>query len=188
VAGDRKAADEVVKLQLRLPKTLHRRLVRQAKLHRTSLNTEILRALDLYGGSDDQWMMRREAIEALVKRTTAETVNVLAERLGITPTELETDVLLTRLRTADRGARANAISDATEAAVKLLCEQNRSLDEHAAREQVNAMIENVVSRETESDHVRALAVNAVLVRLRSKRSTLIVQPDVLISAVDDENK
>jgi HicB family len=52
-----KSQEEIVKLQLRLPASLHRRLVQRAQRNRTSLNTEILKALE----GDERRLMETRA-------------------------------------------------------------------------------------------------------------------------------
>jgi hypothetical protein len=52
-----KSEEHIVKLQLRLPASLHRRLVQRAQRNRTSLNTEILKAIE----GDERRLMETRA-------------------------------------------------------------------------------------------------------------------------------
>ena len=76
-----KRTDDVVKLNLRLPKTLHRKLREAARANNVSLNTEIINQLEgrSYGSIPDH-----------VKNLIQATATATAERMAIAGTETST--------------------------------------------------------------------------------------------------
>jgi hypothetical protein len=65
-------ASEVVKLNLRLPKNLHRRLTRDAKQNNVSLNTEIINQLE--GFKPAQVEMLTEMLRVAVDKATRDVI------------------------------------------------------------------------------------------------------------------
>jgi hypothetical protein len=69
--------DDIVKLNLRLPKKLHRRLTQQAKRNNTSLNTEIINVLTAAGEPKPEPKPIEEIIRAAAQQAAESTMTLV---------------------------------------------------------------------------------------------------------------
>jgi hypothetical protein len=154
-----KRASNIVQVKVRMKAAMQRILEREADKRGQTVNAEILRRLER--SLDEERISaviraRMDAIEALVTKTTSETVGTLASTLGMDPAKLQLQVLRDRLQRRDFESRVDAIRDAEEAMIKFVITQNPSIDEHTARKHVDALIEKTRYRPTETpDQIRA---------------------------------
>jgi len=73
-----KSTDDVVKLNLRLPKALHRKLRQAARVNNVSLNTEIVNQLE---GRSSQGPVP-EQVQNIIQATATATVNQAMQLVG----------------------------------------------------------------------------------------------------------
>jgi hypothetical protein len=91
-----KRASNIVQVKVRMKAAMQRILEREADKRGQTVNAEILRRLER--SLDEERISaviraRMDAIEALVTKTTSETVGTLASTLGMDPAKLQLQVL-----------------------------------------------------------------------------------------------
>jgi Arc-like DNA binding domain len=153
----RKPAD-TVHLRLRFPEKLRRRIEAAATKNQQSMNAEIVERLERSFGQEDITATIEATAEAtasaFLEQAMRDSRSSLSMRLfGIGPLGQD----LSDLPGFDE-MRADARKEAEERVIKLLIAQNPSLDEHAAREHLNTLVEKyarpIEGWETESPEER----------------------------------
>jgi hypothetical protein len=143
-----KRASDTVQIKLRAREDFRRKLEREAEKRGLTVNAEILRRLEASLLEDETRARdgeRGAAIEALVTKTAHATANALAAKFGLAPLQLGPGH-----QGADRRAAAIRIIE------KIIAQNDPTLDENAAREQVAGMLDRIRSVDPGGDDAALL--------------------------------